>query len=132
MGKKGGRGCKIKNVAHHPILQKSSFISHCRSWLQHTPKGIQGEDQDGTLCDLRKLAKLALTFFQEKKSFIKSWHLPILRKALNPLSKMSVPQDQTLRCMLDGMALFTTMTYRLASPYLLGQCSELWERLSPS
>ena len=68
--------------------------------FQHTLKGVQGGDQErGTLIwenwqnrpsDSERFSRESFFFFFNEPGFL---HLPILRKALKPLTKISAPHD---------------------------------------
>ena len=56
-----------------------------------TLKGIQGDNQDEAVCALGKQAEQALRYIERKFYEPCFLRLPILRKAIKPLTKMAVP-----------------------------------------
>lgn len=74
---------------------KDQVTGHCsHEPLQSTLKGIQDKDQDEAFCAGGKLTELALRYvniFRRKFDESSFLRLPILRKALKLLTKLSVP-----------------------------------------
>ena len=74
---------------------KDQVIGHCSCRpMQSTLKGIQDKDQDEAFCAGGKLTELALRYvniFRRKFDESSFLRLPILRKTLKLLTKLSVP-----------------------------------------
>lgn len=90
---KGG-DCKIKNVAHHPVLKESATAAE--KGVQNTLKGVQGGDWEKAVCALGHRSELVLReldLWGRKGDELSFSCLPLLRKAPKPLTKTPVPCD---------------------------------------
>ena len=84
----------IKNVTHHPVLQESS--SYWRQLLTYSTCWNGFRDPDEALCASRETDRTGpqiTGYIQEKFYKLRFLHLPILRKALKLLTKISVPRN---------------------------------------
>ena len=108
--------------------------------LQHVLKGVQGGDLEwGSLCSGKtgRTGLQIVRYFQKKLSYEPGFlHLPILRKALKPWTKISAPRDyqqpSTKRCAwLHRPPLPKSQIYWSPCFPLWNSFSELSERLSP-
>lgn len=116
--------CQLKNVTPHLAQRGLSSCSSSFCPLAY-PKEVQGGDQEwGGLC-LGKRAEQAFRWILSGEKFFEPGflHFHILRKALKPLAKVSVPCDQQWhsaeRCAWLTNS-FTKFTYTWGLPLCLG------------